>query len=539
MVTTKINNGDSLTYAFTITGVEATDILNLEFAIGNLSFTLANGKLVQSNTNPLLFYIYLLSKDTFCLNGNYPVSVALNTELLGVVKKNLLANLSVVKTNTKMNLPVETTVISATFDLSVDDTGIIVIEYLQQIAKGEKGEQGIQGIQGIQGPQGLQGPQGAIGPQGPQGEPGTTTKYTSELINDGADGVNPFITLQDVPCVDAIPTDGSNNAVSSNGVFDALATKQNSLGFTAENIANKSINVSADRLSNTKYPSVKSVFDWVGSLGFITNVIGSLGYTPENLANKSTNVTTDQNSNNKYPSVKSVFDWAINAFTTQAWVNSQGFITNVITALGYTPENVANKTTDLFTDFASDIKYPSAKAVVDYGAAVLTAQLATKQNLFKNSPYKYFNPNQSIGTNVSGETQLIRVEIPANTFSSDDKLYFRFALSKTGTINPCTIRAKISTSSSMPIAGASVIATGSIGNTAQYCPVERTMAINGGDLKGFSFASPNVSDFATSTTAWSSVVFDVTQTQYFYISGTPAAITTDVSYLEYLEITNI
>jgi hypothetical protein len=149
MVTTKINNGDSLTYAFTLTGVLATDILHLEFAIGNLSFTLANGKLVQSNTNPLLFYVYLLSKDTFCLNGNYPVSVAVHTEDLGVVKKNLLANLSVVKTNTKMNLPVETPVISATFDLTVDTTGIIVDAYLQQIAKGEKGDTGEQGEDGL------------------------------------------------------------------------------------------------------------------------------------------------------------------------------------------------------------------------------------------------------------------------------------------------------------------------------------------------------------------------------------------------------
>jgi hypothetical protein len=145
MITTKINNGDSLTYAFTLTGVQAADILHLEFAIGNLSFTLTNGKLIQSNTNPLLFYVYLLSKDTFCLNGNYPVSVAVHTEDLGVVKKNLLANLSVVKTNTKMNLPVETPVISATFDLTVDESGVIVDEYLQQIAKGEQGEQGIEG----------------------------------------------------------------------------------------------------------------------------------------------------------------------------------------------------------------------------------------------------------------------------------------------------------------------------------------------------------------------------------------------------------
>jgi hypothetical protein len=42
----------------------------------------------------------------------------------------------------------------------------------------------------------------------------------------------------------------------------------------------------------------------------------SLGFTPENVANKSTSVTTDQASNTKYPSVKSVYDWAVGLFAT-------------------------------------------------------------------------------------------------------------------------------------------------------------------------------------------------------------------------------
>jgi hypothetical protein len=139
MATFKINNGDSITFAFTLTGVEAADILNLEFAIGNLSYTLANGKLIQSENDPLLFYIYMLSKDTFCLNGNYPISVAINTAELGVLKKNLVGNLAVVKTNTKMNLPVETQIITATYNFTVNPNGIIVDEFLATIAKGEPG----------------------------------------------------------------------------------------------------------------------------------------------------------------------------------------------------------------------------------------------------------------------------------------------------------------------------------------------------------------------------------------------------------------
>jgi hypothetical protein len=39
------------------------------------------------------------------------------------------------------------------------------------------------------------------------------------------------------------------------------------------------------------------------------------GYSPENAANKSTSVTTDQASNIKYPTVKALYDWAVGAFS--------------------------------------------------------------------------------------------------------------------------------------------------------------------------------------------------------------------------------
>lgn len=40
----------------------------------------------------------------------------------------------------------------------------------------------------------------------------------------------------------------------------------------------------------------------------------ALGYTPENVANKSTDVDADKTSNTKYPSVKAVYDWAVGLF---------------------------------------------------------------------------------------------------------------------------------------------------------------------------------------------------------------------------------
>ena len=135
------------------------------------------------------------------------------------------------------------------------------------------------------------------------------------------------------------------------------------------------------------------------------DVTTALGFTPENVANKSTSVTTDQASNTKYPSVKAVYDWAVATFTTtaavasqittalsgyatQAFVTSQGYITNVITALGFTPENVANKKTTLADD--SDTFYPSQKAVK-------TAVDAKQDTLVSGTTIKTINGQSVLG----------------------------------------------------------------------------------------------------------------------------------------------
>ena len=62
--------------------------------------------------------------------------------------------------------------------------------------------------------------------------------------------------------------DGLTSSIQSQ-----LNSKENSLGYTAENIANKSVSVTTDQASNTKYPSVKAVYDWaVGLFATITNL---------------------------------------------------------------------------------------------------------------------------------------------------------------------------------------------------------------------------------------------------------------------------
>ncbi len=61
--------------------------------------------------------------------------------------------------------------------------------------------------------------------------------------------------------------------------------------------------------------SVRAMVDSPGQTASNWNIIEvNINYVPENQANKSTDVNTDQASSTKYPTVKSVYDWAVGLF---------------------------------------------------------------------------------------------------------------------------------------------------------------------------------------------------------------------------------
>ncbi len=153
----------------------------------------------------------------------------------------------------------------------------------------------------------------------------TKTMVALGNVDNTSDANKPVSTAQ--------ATADTNTLNSANAYTDAgLATKQNSLGFTAENVANKQTDLTA---SATKYPTVNAV-----NTGLATKQ-DSLGFTAENVANKQTDLTA---SATKYPTVNAV---------------NTGLATKQ-DSLGFTAENVANKQTDLT---ASATKYPTVNAV--------------------------------------------------------------------------------------------------------------------------------------------------------------------------------
>ena len=210
-----------------------------------------------------------------------------------------------------------------------------------------------------------------------------------------------------------------------------------------EDLANKSTNVAADGTSNTKYPSVKAIKDYVdaginaGGAGLANEAVirANADLLKEDLVNKSTNVVTDGASNTKYPSVKAIKTYVdaadanlttnLNAETAARIAGDNSLTTNLAaeiarataldntltsnlsqeltratsaenalttnlaaevtraTAAEATKENTANKSTATALG-TSDVLFPTQKAVktyVDAGVATATAAVTNEASV--------------------------------------------------------------------------------------------------------------------------------------------------------------
>lgn len=113
--------------------------------------------------------------------------------------------------------------------------------------------------------------------------------------------------------------------------------------------------------------------------------------------NKSTSVVTDQASNIKYPTVKAVYDWVSTTFQLD---------------LGYTPENVANKATSLVSP--DNTKYPTTLAVQN-AIDLLPTDHSELTGLGNDDHLQYirvdgsraFTNDQSLGNNALTNVSLV------------------------------------------------------------------------------------------------------------------------------------
>lgn len=178
------------------------------------------------------------------------------------------------------------------------------------------------------------------------------------------------------------------------------------------------------------------------------------------------------------------------------------------------------------------------KTIIGNTSGTNTGDETQSTILSKLAYYNYKNTTSSSTlTGTLTETQLLRVTIPANTFSATDFLKFNADFVKTGVLGIATLKIKISTSATMPSGGGGQIASMQMGTTILYSPYSRRFTLKGGNVVGFPFTGNSISDIQSGATI-SSQAFDPTVINYFYVSVTLANILDSV-YMNSIQITNI
>ncbi len=188
---------------------------------------------------------------------------------------------------------------------------------------------------------------------------------TSDFVKD-ADSETKYPTIKSVK--NYIDT----KAVSNEGLVEAEKARAIAAENTKEDLINKSKDVLTDRDSDDKYPTVKSVKTYVDDQNTRTENLVKAEETraiakeaeKEDLVNKSKDVVTDKDSDDKYPTVKSVKTY-VDAQNTRTENLVKAEETRAI-AKEAEKEDLVNKSKTILADKDSDVKYPTVKSMVDY-----------------------------------------------------------------------------------------------------------------------------------------------------------------------------
>jgi hypothetical protein len=115
----------------------------------------------------------------------------------------------------------------------------------------------------------------------------------------------------------------------------------------------------------------------------VNSLYSGLAASKEDVANKSTSVTTDQASNTKYPSVKAVYDWAVGLFATIANLalkTDKLVVTNRQTASYTLVLSDADKLVEMNVATANNLTIPLNSSVAfPTGTQILLAQYGAGQ----------------------------------------------------------------------------------------------------------------------------------------------------------------
>ena len=168
--------------------------------------------------------------------------------------------------------------------------------------------------------------------------------------------------------------------------------------------------------------------------------------------------------------------------------------------------------------------------------ARVAAELERQQNKAFN--IKVATPSSRV-TGTTSETEVLRIEIPANSISDNSFLNMPILfISKIGKNGLMHIKGKLSTSPTMPTGTTDVIfGFTNIPATNLSFGMDRMYIISDGLIKGFPFPVSSYSSSSIHSSSFSSKPFDRTVTNYLYVS-IQLDNTADQARLEGLQLTN-
>jgi uncharacterized protein YjbI with pentapeptide repeats len=365
----------------------------------------------------------------------------------------------------------------------------------------------------------------------------TAVTQTSQLTNNGADGVNPFITALD------IPTAGTASTIvrEVKNMTGATLTKGTVVYISGANgnkpLVSKAL-ATTDALSSRTFGLLQSniLDNGTGNCVVIGDLSGlNTSAFTEGAQLYLSGVTAGTYTDTKIlaPTHLVYVGKVTRSHPTQGQIevgiqngyeleeihdvqiitplDNQGLIYESSTDLWKNKTIIENSITDGVTTIA-----PSQNAVFD--------ALALKQAVLSYTPYRNVQTSQTAVTGTVAETVVFTATIPATSFSSNDIIKILYGANKTTATSTYTLRLRINTTNT--IVGAPTIATYSGTATAQMNIIMRNFNLNGGNLYGTNFSGSTLTDIIASGSGLASTTLNPAN-QFFIFATVQLANTSD------------
>ena len=248
---------------------------------------------------------------------------------------------------------------------------------------------------------------------------------------------------------------------------------------------------------------------WVTAQGYITNVVTALGYTPENSANKTDTMSGNTASSTKYLSAKGVYDWVI-SLGYQAALTAANF--------GSFINGLTSKTTPVNADEIGITDSAASYAGKKLTWANLKATLKTYFDTIYEPKIRilYANPvDSSTLTGTTAETLYYTIPIPTDITNCIVRVT---AIAECTTYSAGTPVIRIRAGDNATLGLNTVIAQNAVGSGVRI-PLNRNFRLIGGASGSITWISgTNIATDLTTTTSSSSTSFDFTSTKNLYIT---------------------